>query len=130
MTVTNIHASYPGLIQTNATKTKQERKMQPSMGVKVISVKSAKVKEIKQSEPRELVPFLDSIENLVPISSSTFIAPKQTRASIETIESKSLSSQISSASISPVSFKSSRKQCIQVRSISVMNVSSIMSNQF
>jgi len=146
---------------SNPSKLKQiPRKAQPSMGVKAIEAKTSKTKAIKQLAPllpppppitpqtrtnRQLVPFLDSIENLLPISSSTFIEPaKKTRAYAEKQQtnnppllstSSSLScvcsgthSQISSATLSPISTRSTRKQCVQLRSISVMNVSSVMSS--
>lgn len=131
-------------------KSKQlARKAQPSMGVRAIAVKSSKTKPIKPIAPqlpnnyRKLVPFLDSIETLLPISSSTFIERKKSRLSVESDHTQAMStssslscvcsgshsSKNSSGTLSPISIKSTRKQCIQVRSISVMNVSSIISNR-
>jgi hypothetical protein len=134
------------------------RRMQPSMGVTIKTAKQqANVKQTPQQQQQKqvvdivtplvksiksksnLVPFLDSIEGLlIPVTSSTFIShdePKR-RLNRNSYDSESLSIRTSYSSlassqrsISPVSVRgSSRKQCIQVRSISVMNVSSTFFN--
>lgn len=133
------------------------RRMQPSMGVTIKTAKQqANVKQTPQQQQKQvvdivtplvksiksksnLVPFLDSIEGLlIPVTSSTFIShdePKR-RLNRNSYDSESLSIRTSYSSlassqrsISPVSVRgSSRKQCIQVRSISVMNVSSTFFN--
>lgn len=134
------------------------RKMQPSMGVTIKTAKQQAVKQTPQQQQQKqvvdivtplvksiksksnLVPFLDSIEGLlIPVTSSTFIShhdePKR-RLNRNSYDSESLSIRTSYSSlassqrsISPVSVRGgSRKQCIQVRSISVMNVSSTFFN--
>ena len=131
------------------------RKMQPSMGVTIKTAKQQAVKQTPQQQQvvdivtplvksikskSNLVPFLDSIEGLlIPVTSSTFIShhdePKR-RLNRNSYDSESLSIRTSYSSlassqrsISPVSVRGgSRKQCIQVRSISVMNVSSTFFN--
>lgn len=148
-TLQNVCSSVAFLDATNCAKSKQlSRKAQPSMGVRAITVKASKTNSVKPIAPqlpnKKLVPFLDSIETLLPISSSTFIEKKNNRLSVESEHTQVMSasssltcvcsgshsqSRNSSGALSPISVKSTRKQCIQVRSISVMNVSSIISNR-
>ncbi len=126
-------------IRNSGIKTKMSifKKTTKPQQKQVVDIVTPLVKSIKSKS--NLVPFLDSIEGLlIPVTSSTFIShdePKR-RLNRNSYDSESLSIRTSYSSlassqrsISPVSvWGSSRKQCIQVRSISVMNVSSTFFN--